>query len=141
MESCCPQACHHENSREHSGQIFDWWRCSKDGQILKPVPQDRIVPPLPAPPLRRDHLCWPLYKGAEQPKDVKPKSEDDDCEVSRDFWPDSWDKTGKRPRLEHARPPFLPALLPNQFGVVKYPPPYTHYCRTRETPLSYVSKT
>nr|KAI8768118.1 hypothetical protein BgiMline_000141 [Biomphalaria glabrata] len=122
----------------HSGDMFDWWGCSPEGVVLKP----RQPAPVPLPrkrlPLRRDQLCWPLCKGAT-PENTLAATLDPmgDCEVSRNYWPD---KKKKEKFPEHQRPPFVPTLAPNQFGLIKYPPPYTYYCRRRDTPLTFVHK-
>ncbi|GFO44758.1 hypothetical protein PoB_007126300 [Plakobranchus ocellatus] len=160
---------------EHSGQMFDWWRCSEEGRIVQAPKDQPPAPPTRPFPLRTDQLCWPMYQasrfaelGSEKPKteegecDVskefwpntelcwpmyqasrfaelgseKPKTEEGECDVSKEFWPNTDVIRGHKTKLEHARPPWIPASNPsNCHGTTKYAPPYKHNCGGREKPV------
>ncbi|KAK3799312.1 hypothetical protein RRG08_048819 [Elysia crispata] len=134
---CC------EPLEEHSGQMFDWWRYSKDGRIVNPPKVPPPPPPIIRPPLRTDQLCWPMYQVsrfesiAKESEETKPETSD--CEPSKDFWP-SKEKTRcvHDIKREHARPPWIPASNPHNTsccGRVSYPPPYTRNCGDRQKPV------
>ncbi|BFY98534.1 hypothetical protein BsWGS_01574 [Bradybaena similaris] len=119
---------------EHSRQFFDWWRISCDGMIVQEPPPPTPPPAMRPFPLKKSELCWPLTHGCE----AKPP--DKECHVDRDFWPDKTDEKAKRVTPFSQSHPWKPAKLPNEFGVIKYAPPYTRYCRDREKPLNFVCK-
>ncbi|XP_059170988.1 uncharacterized protein LOC131952381 [Physella acuta] len=140
-DSCDRSRCHQKPyDPTTSGHMFDWWRCCPDGAIVRPCPPPPAPPSTPPhcrlPPLQPEQFDWPLFEGPHK-KTVDTNKCDDDCQVSEDFWPD---KCRKKRKLLSYRPPWMPAMIPNQWGVVKYPPPYTHYCRERGKPIYFVHK-
>ncbi|XP_012942690.1 uncharacterized protein LOC101855443 [Aplysia californica] len=119
----------------HSGQMFDWWRCTRNGIIVKPhVPLPPRTPSTGTRYIPGD-LCWPMYLHipANSTPSLPDEKHEEDCEISRDFWPDKGDRSGSRKRFEHQRPPWVPSKLPNKFGVTNQAPPYTMYRRDRQT--------
>jgi len=95
---------------------------------------------------RKEDLDWPEFGQTmfadrqDAPKMVKKNScgddiEEGECEISRDFWPDKGDRSGKFPRMDMARPAWFPSRAANCWGVTRQAPPYTMYHRDRQ-PLS-----
>ncbi|CAL1526456.1 unnamed protein product [Lymnaea stagnalis] len=68
-------------------------------------------------------LYWPLCQGPEIV--VSAAEENDDLGLT----PRGNGGAKKTPRLPHKRPAWVPAKMPNKWGVAGHPPPYTNYCK------------
>ncbi|XP_059170229.1 uncharacterized protein LOC131951845 [Physella acuta] len=134
----------------HLGPDFDWWRCNEEGYVGRP--------PSPFPAsfeharMYRDDSADVTYGRRGCGDGVGQANPANDCDEAtrRLYWPlcqgpelviptspdpgaadTSGQKKGalKSPRRSHKRPPWVPAKMPNKWGVAGHPPPYTNYCK------------
>ncbi|GFS09335.1 hypothetical protein ElyMa_006618500 [Elysia marginata] len=126
-----------EDFPEHSGQMFDWWRYSQNGRIVHPPRVPPPPPPYRPPPLRTDQLCWPMFQVSrfENINKEEKKRDPDECDLSKDYWPERKKRCVDPPKLEHARPPWVPASNPNNTACCKGAPMYSRKLGDRQKPV------
>lgn len=109
--TCCYEC---DQQEEHSGQMFDWWRYSQNGRIIHPPKAPPPPQPYRPPPLRTDQLCWPMYQVSRYENIAKERNKPapNECDVSKDYWPETNKRCVTTVKLEHARPPWIPASNP-----------------------------